>query len=59
MATTWTSFALGGQPKQRLNSFMAALSISATDSYLEFNDVMRADAGVHTAHCDFWDGIDD
>jgi hypothetical protein len=31
---------------------------SEADSYLQFNDVITAEAGVHTAHCDFWDGID-
>jgi hypothetical protein len=36
---------------------MAALRLRA-DSYLQLNDVMTAEAGVHTAHCDFWDEID-
>jgi para-nitrobenzyl esterase len=58
LATTWTTFALEADPNNASIPSWPRYYI-ATDSYLEFNDVVRAVAGVHTAHCDFWDGIDD
>jgi para-nitrobenzyl esterase len=58
MATTWTTFAQEADPNNASIPSWRRYDI-ATDSYLEFNDVVNAAAGVHTAHCDFWDGIDD
>jgi carboxylesterase type B len=57
MATTWISFAKKANPNNALIPSWRRYD-SAADSYLQFNDVMTAEAGVHTAHCDFWDGID-
>jgi len=57
MATTWITFAKEACPNNVSIPCWPHYDV-ATDSYLEFNDVVRADAGVHTAHCDFWDGID-
>ena len=58
MATTWTTFAKEANPNNASIPSWPRYDV-ATDSYLVFNDVVRADAGVHTANCDFWDGIDD
>jgi para-nitrobenzyl esterase len=57
MATTWTTFAKESNPNNASIPSWPRYDV-ATDSYLQFNDVVRADAGVHTANCDFWDGID-
>jgi para-nitrobenzyl esterase len=58
MATTWTAFAKEGNPNNGSIPSWLRYDVS-TDPYLVFNDVVRADAGVHTANCDFWDGIND
>ena len=58
MATTWTTFAKEGNPNNASIPSWPRYDV-ATDSYLQLNDVVAAEAGVHTAHCDFWDGIDD
>ena len=58
MATTWTSFAKEANPNNASIPSWPRYDV-ATDSYLQLNDVVAAEAGVHTAHCDFWDGIDD
>jgi carboxylesterase type B len=57
MATTWISFAKKANPN---NAFIPLWQRydSEADSYLQFNDAITAEAGVHTANCDFWDGID-
>jgi len=58
MATTWTIFAKEANPN---NAFIPSWAHydAVADSYLQFNDVVSAEAGVHTNHCNFWDGIDD
>jgi len=57
MATTWISFAKKASPNNALIPSWRRYD-SEADSYLQLNDVMTAEAGVHTAHCDFWDEID-
>jgi hypothetical protein len=58
MATTWISFAKNANLN---NAFIPSWRRhdSAADSDMQFNDVVKAEAGIHTANCDFWDGIDD
>jgi para-nitrobenzyl esterase len=58
MATTWATFAKEANPN---NSFIPSWPHydAVVDSYLQFNDVVSTEAGVHTDHCNFWDGIDD
>jgi para-nitrobenzyl esterase len=58
MATTWATFAKEANPN---NAFIPSWPRydAVADSYLQFNDVVSTEAGVHTNHCNFWDGIDD
>ena len=58
MAITWTAFAKEANPNNASIPSWPRYDV-ATDSYLQFDDVVRADAGVHTAHRDFWDAIGD
>lgn len=56
MATMWISFVKKTSPNNAL--IPSWRYNSGADSYLQLNDAMTAEAGVHTAHCDFWDEID-
>jgi len=58
MATTWATFAKDANPNNASIPFWPHYDTLA-DSYLQFNDVVSTEAGVHTDHCNFWDGIDD
>jgi para-nitrobenzyl esterase len=58
MATTWAAFAKEANPNNTFIPFWPHYDAVA-DSYLQFNDIVSTEAGVHTDHCDFWDGIND
>jgi para-nitrobenzyl esterase len=58
MATTWATFAKDANPNNASIPFWPHYDTLA-DSYLQFNDVVTTEAGVHTDRCNFWDGIDD